>query len=76
MEMESEGTKLKVLILDDERLVRFTIGAYLRTSGYSVTEATTPEEAVIKLKREEYHAIVSDVVMLSAHGRRTFPSSS
>ena len=66
--MEGEDTKLKVLILDDERLVRFTIGAYLRTSGYFVTEATTPEEAVLKLKREEFHAIVSDVVMGEVDG--------
>ena len=60
--------KLKVLVLDDERLVRFTIAAYLTGAGFAVTEVATPEEAVGLIKRERFHAIVSDVMMGETDG--------
>ncbi|MCR5751345.1 MAG: SpoIIE family protein phosphatase [Kiritimatiellae bacterium] len=55
--------KLKVLVLDDERLVRFTISAYLKGADFSVTTAETPSEAIACVRRERFHAIVSDVMM-------------
>ena len=55
--------KLKVLVLDDEKLVRFTISAYLKGADFTVSDAETPTEAIACLKRERFHAIVSDVMM-------------
>ena len=56
-------TKYKVLVLDDERLVRFTISAYLKSADFTVSAAETAEEAVGLLKRERFQAVVSDVLM-------------
>lgn len=64
-----DGAPLRrVLLLDDEKLVRFTISAYLKGAGYAVTAAATPEEAIGHLKRSVFDAIVSDVVMGEVDG--------
>lgn len=62
MEMgyENEG---RVLLLDDERLVRFTISAWLKASNFEVTAVETPEAAYAELKRRSYDVILSDVLM-------------
>lgn len=65
---EQPQIQRKILILDDERLVRFTISAYLKSAGYTVTAAATPEEAMGYIKREAFHAIVSDVMMGEVDG--------
>lgn len=63
-----ETTQRRILLLDDERLVRFTIGAYLRHAGFAVTEAATPEEAILHIRRVTFHAVVSDVMMGEVDG--------
>ena len=55
--------KLKILVLDDEKLVRFTISAYLTGAGFAVTAVASLEEAMGYVKRERFHAIVSDIMM-------------
>jgi phosphoserine phosphatase RsbU/P len=61
--MEEKKEKIKVLVVDDEKLIRFTISAYLRVSGYAVTEAATPAEAIGAFKRDQFHVVVSDISM-------------
>ena len=60
MSDESEG---RVLLVDDERLVRFTISAWLKTSHFEVTAVATPAEALAELKARSYDVILSDVMM-------------
>ena len=60
MSNESNG---RVLLVDDERLVRFTISAWLKASHYEVTAVATVEEALLELKRHAYDVILSDVMM-------------
>ena len=60
--------KFKILVLDDEKLIRFTISAYLTSAGFAVTSVATPEEAMGYVKRERFHAIVSDVMMGETDG--------
>ena len=60
--------KLKVLIVDDERFVRFTLSAILRSAGYEVADAGSSEEGLNKLKRDQFHVIVTDVMMGAIDG--------
>jgi len=53
----------RVLLVDDERLVRFTISAWLKTAHFEVTAVETPEAAVVALKERAYDAILTDVMM-------------
>lgn len=61
-------TEGRVLLLDDERLVRFTISAWLNKSGYEVVVAASPEEALASLSKERFEAVISDVVMAPMDG--------
>lgn len=65
---EDKKIQYKVLLLDDERLVRFTISSYLKSAGFSVVATATPDEAIGHIKRETFHAIISDVVMGEVDG--------
>ena len=65
---EDDNGKMQVLMLDDERLVRFTIGTYLKASGFNVHEASTPDEAIGILRRTQIHVVVSDVSMGDVDG--------
>lgn len=70
--IETDGivlsAKLRVLIVDDERFVRFTLSAILRTGGYEVVEAASTEEALERAKAESFHVIVTDVMMGAVDG--------
>ena len=57
---ENEG---RVLLLDDERLVRFTISAWLKASHFEVTAVASAEEALAELKKGGYDAVLSDVML-------------
>lgn len=65
MDYENEG---RVLLLDDERLVRFTISAWLKASNFEVTAVGTPEEACAELKARSYDVVLSDVMMGAVDG--------
>ncbi len=64
----NQNAQYKVLLLDDERLVRFTISSYLKSAGYTVVATATPDEAIGYIKREAFHAVISDVVMGEVDG--------
>jgi CheY-like chemotaxis protein len=49
-----------VLVVDDEVLVRLSIGEYLRECGFRVIEAANADEAIIVLKEPD---LVVDIVL-------------
>ena len=55
----------KILIVDDEKLIRLTISARLKKAGYDVVAAASVEEAVtaLKVKPESFSAIITDIMM-------------
>jgi len=65
MDYASEG---RVLLVDDERLVRFTISAWLKTSRFEVTAVETPEAAIGELKSRPYDVVLTDVMMGAVDG--------
>ena len=55
----------KILVVDDEKLIRLTISAKLRKEGYEVVASASVEEAVTALKKapKTFNAIISDIMM-------------
>ncbi len=61
-------TKKKILVVDDEELILGTLCDDLEISGYDVTPARSGEEALIKLKKERYDLILTDLMMKEVDG--------
>ena len=55
----------KILVVDDEKLIRLTISARLKKMGYDVVAAASVEEAVtaIKSRPDSFSAIITDIMM-------------
>ena len=66
--MSTIANEGRVLLLDDERLVRFTISAWLKTTGFQVVAVATPEEALDELRKSHFDVVLSDVIMGSMDG--------
>lgn len=65
------GGSERVLVVDDEPSVRAFMRAVLQQLRYDVTDAATPEEAVLRVKNGlRPHLVVTDVVMPGMNGRR------
>ena len=54
---------MKVLVVDDENLIREVIKEYLLLDGYEVDEASDGVEAVDKAKINDYDLILMDIMM-------------
>lgn len=58
----------KVLLVDDEESVLYTLHAVLKNEGYEISKARSAKEAVDILNANEFDLIVSDVNMPGASG--------
>ncbi len=59
------GGRTRVLVIDDERLIRMTLAAKLRLIGYAAATAGTVKEAVDLLNNggiSKYKAIITDIM--------------
>lgn len=54
---------MKILIVDDEELIREVIKEYLLLEGYEVDEAKDGNEAVEKALAKDYSLIIMDIMM-------------
>lgn len=52
-----------ILIVDDEKSLRVTLGEFLKREGYEVCTAENAETAIELLKEHPVDAIISDIVM-------------
>ena len=69
--MAEDKGKTKILVLDDERLIRLTIAAKLRRLGYEAVAVASVPEAMALLKRDDFRqfrAIITDIVMEGMDG--------
>ena len=61
------GAGKRILVVDDERLVRRVVALMLRSQGYDVDEAGSAAEAVDKYQAQQtnggYVAVITDVQM-------------
>ncbi len=58
-----ESKKQKILIIDDELMLRTTVSDFLEDSGYSVSTASNGEDGINKLKTEQFNAVLLDLKM-------------
>ena len=72
---------MKILIVDDSRLVRIKLKAELFDRGHTVVEARDGEEALTRIEREAPDAVFLDIILPKLDGctvltrlRETHPS--
>ena len=59
---------MKILIVDDEELIRSVIKEYCENEKYETDEATSGLEAIEKLKSNDYNLMVLDIMMPEMDG--------
>lgn len=59
---------MKILIVDDEELIRNVIKEYAKMEGYKVTEAENGLEALELVKMNDYDIIIMDIMMPKMDG--------
>ena len=59
---------MKVLIVDDEELIRNIIRDYCHNEGYITDEAENGLEAIDKVKENDYDIIILDLMMPKLDG--------
>jgi CheY-like chemotaxis protein len=60
--------KKKILVVDDEDFQRDLLKKLLTKSGYTVSEAESPEVALALMKEEDFPVIITDLIMLDMDG--------
>ncbi len=63
--------ELKILVIDDEKIVRTAFERELGREGYKVDSASDGMEAILKVRSEKYDLIFIDMVMPVMDGIQT-----
>ena len=64
----SNNEKIKVLVVDDEEIVRESLAGWLEKDGYTLQMAPGGQEAIDALKREPYSILLADLKMPGVDG--------
>lgn len=62
------NSKLKILIIDDEKRITDKLSFYLEKSGFSVITANTPTEGFQKIEEEDPELLILDVMLPGMNG--------
>jgi two-component system response regulator AtoC len=62
------GKRKKILIVDDEHLVRWSVRRYLEAEGFVAVDVASGHEALEILAREEISVLITDLVMPEMNG--------
>lgn len=79
--MVETGRDTRILLVEDEPLIREIMAELLEDAGFDVTATCTGEEAVILLAENEFAILLTDITMpgeidgidLAEHARETHP---
>ena len=63
---------MRVLVVDDEKLIRDVIKEYLLLEGFEVDEASNGLEAVDKVKQQDFDLIIMDIMMPEMNGYEAY----
>lgn len=61
----------RILLIDDEDLVRYSLRMFLETEGYEVDEAVDGVDGLEKLRAVPYDLLITDIVMPRKEGMET-----
>ncbi|MGM0596900.1 MAG: HD domain-containing phosphohydrolase [Myxococcota bacterium] len=67
MVSDFKNTK-KILVVDDEAVIRDVMEDYLSSEGYEVISVDNGHEALLELEEERYDALISDLMMPEMSG--------
>lgn len=56
-------SQAKILLVDDERSIRVTLGEFLRNAGFEVETAKDADHALEMLSKDDFAVVVSDIIM-------------
>ncbi len=59
---------MRILVVDDEELIRNVIKEYLKMENYIIDEAEDGEDAVNKAKQNDYDLVIMDIMMPKKDG--------
>lgn len=59
---------LKILLVDDRKIVHQTIAGYLRDSGHSVDRVHDASNALKSIEERGYDVVITDLLMLGVNG--------
>lgn len=59
---------MKILVVDDEVLIRWFIEKALKDCGYQVETTSNSVEAIKMLKKSDFNVLISDIVMPGISG--------
>lgn len=62
---------VRILLIDDDELVRITVGRTLTDAGHSVTLAGDGAEGLAKFARGAFDLVITDIVMPEREGIET-----
>ena len=62
---------MKILVVDDETLIRNVVREYLQLDGFSVEEARDGDEALDKFQQEQFDLVIMDIMMPKKDGFQT-----
>ncbi|PIV19764.1 MAG: hypothetical protein COS40_16090, partial [Deltaproteobacteria bacterium CG03_land_8_20_14_0_80_45_14] len=60
--------KRKILIVDDEEVIRKFLRIHLAKLGYEVTEAADGEQAIEQLGKDDFDLLICDIMMPKKDG--------
>ncbi|HDP25570.1 MAG TPA: response regulator [Deltaproteobacteria bacterium] len=60
--------KRRILVVDDEEIIRYSLVNILSSRGFEVDEASTAEKALELLYKKSYHLVITDLVLQGLGG--------
>jgi CheY-like chemotaxis protein len=60
--------KIKILVAEDDELIRWSLERFLETAGYSVDIVANGKEAIQRLEEYNYDIVVTDLNMPEVNG--------
>lgn len=69
--LSDSGTKIRILVADDDFVIANSWSQILRLSGYDAESAGSGEEAIVAATRHPPDVLISDVVMGGINGIET-----
>jgi len=63
-----EENEKKILIVDDEEIIRITFSRFLKKEGYNVETAESVDDALSKFTKSFFDLVITDLVMENRNG--------
>ena len=62
---------MKILVIDDEHAVRYSLTRLLERHGFAVVTATDGQQGMLSLRDEQPDAVITDIIMPEQEGLET-----